>query len=76
MLMTPLESLVSDATIWSITLEVLITNLDLSFTLIYDVYCRGITYDNRQLMIFMFIVQTKGLSVIRLFRAIIYVCKY
>jgi hypothetical protein len=72
--MTPLESSLSDATIWSITLEVLITNLDLSFTLIFDVYSIGITYDNRRLMIFMFILQTKGLNVIRLFRAIIYVC--
>ncbi len=72
----PLESLVSDATIWSITQEASITILEASFRLIYDVYRRGITYDNHQLMIFMFIVQTKGLSVIRLFRAIIYVCKY
>jgi hypothetical protein len=42
--MTPLESLESDATIWSIILELSITILEVSFTLIYDVYSLGITY--------------------------------
>jgi len=45
--MTPLELSVSDATIWSVTLESSITILEASFTLIYDVYSTGITYDDR-----------------------------
>jgi hypothetical protein len=36
--MTPLEPSVSDATIWSITLESSIMILEVSFTLMYDVY--------------------------------------
>ncbi len=44
--MTPLESSVSDATIWSITLELSITILEASFTLIYYVYGIGDTRDN------------------------------
>jgi hypothetical protein len=51
--MMPLESSVSDATIWSITLESSITILQASFTLICDVYSTGISYDDRD----MFIVQ-------------------
>ncbi len=46
----PLESSVSDATICSIALESSIRILQVSFTLIYDVYSTGITYDDRQLM--------------------------
>jgi len=46
--MTPLESSVSDATIWSIILELSIIILDASFTLVYDVYSTGITYDDHQ----------------------------
>ncbi len=45
---------VSDITIWIITLELSVTILEVSFTLIYDIYSAGITYDaNRN----MFIVQ-------------------
>ncbi len=40
----PLESSISDGTFWSITLESSITILDVSFTLIYDVYSTGFTY--------------------------------
>jgi len=36
--MMPLEYSVSDATIWSITMEVSITILEASFTLIFDVH--------------------------------------
>ncbi len=49
--MTPLESSVSDVTIWRVTLESSIMILEASFTLIYDVYCTGVTYDDCQLMI-------------------------
>jgi hypothetical protein len=49
--MMPLESPVSDATIRSITLESSITFLEASFTLSYDVYSTGITYDDCQLLI-------------------------
>jgi hypothetical protein len=49
--MTPIELSVSDATIWSVTLESSITILEVPFTLIYFVYHIGITYDDRQLMI-------------------------
>jgi hypothetical protein len=49
----PLESLVSDATIWSMALELSIKTLDVSFTLMYDVYSIDITYGNRQLIIMM-----------------------
>ncbi len=47
----PLASSVSEATIWSITLELSIMILDASFSLIYNVYSTGITYDDWQLMI-------------------------
>ncbi len=40
--MTTLESSVSDATIWSNTLEWLIAILEVSLTRIYDVYSTGI----------------------------------
>ncbi len=50
----PLELSVSDTTIWIIILELSIMILQVSFTLIYDIYSTGITYDaNRN----MFIVQ-------------------
>ncbi len=49
--MMPLEFSVSDATIWSVTLKSSITNLELSFTLIYDVYSTGVTFNNRQLTV-------------------------
>ncbi len=48
--MMPLESSVSDATILGITLESSIMILEMSFTLIYDVYSTSITYDDCQLM--------------------------
>jgi hypothetical protein len=51
LLMMPLELSVSNANIWSITLELSITILEVSFTLIYDVYSTGITYDDCQLTI-------------------------
>ncbi len=35
----------SDATIWSVTLEMSIMNLEVSFSSIYVVYSTGITYD-------------------------------
>jgi len=44
-------SLVSVATIWSITLESSNTILEASFTFIYDVYSTEITYDDCQLTI-------------------------
>ncbi len=53
--MTPLELLVSEATIWSITLESSITILEASFTLIYNVTSTGVTYDDCQLTIIMFL---------------------
>jgi hypothetical protein len=46
--MTPLELSVKDTTIWSVTLQLSIKILDTSFTLIYDVYSTGVTYDDRQ----------------------------
>ncbi len=46
--MMHLESAVSDATIWSVTLDSSITILEASFTLIYVVYTIGISYDNCQ----------------------------
>jgi hypothetical protein len=49
--MTPLKSSLSDGTIWSIMLESSIMILEASFTLIYDVYSTGITYDDHQLTI-------------------------
>jgi hypothetical protein len=49
--MTPLELSASDATIWSITLELSSTVLEASFTLIYNVYSTGITYDDHKLTI-------------------------
>ncbi len=42
----PLESSVSDATIWSNTLKASIMILDASFTLIYDFLSTVITYDD------------------------------
>jgi hypothetical protein len=48
--MMPLLSEVSDATIWSGTLESSIMISEASFTLIYDLYSTGVTYDDRQLM--------------------------
>ncbi len=44
--MAPLELSVSDATIWSVTLEVSIRILVASFTLIFDVNSTGVTYDD------------------------------
>jgi len=44
----PQESSVSGAIIWNITLESSITILEVSFTIIYDVYSRGVTYDDCQ----------------------------
>ncbi len=49
--MTPLELSVSDATVWSVTLELSIMILEVSFLLIYDVYSTGVTYDDHQLTI-------------------------
>jgi hypothetical protein len=46
--MTPLEWSVSDATVWSFTLESSITILEASFILIYDVYSTSVTCDNYQ----------------------------
>ncbi len=47
----PLELLVSDATIWGITLVLSITILVTLFSLSYAVYSTGITYDDHQLTI-------------------------
>jgi len=44
--MTLIELIVSDATIWSTTLEVSIMILEASFTFICDVYSIGLTNDN------------------------------
>ncbi len=52
----PLELSVSGITIWSITLESLIMILEPSFTLIYDFYGTGITYDEHN----RFTAQAKG----------------
>jgi len=41
---------VSDVTLWNITLGLSITILEASFTLICDVYSTGITHDDCQLM--------------------------
>jgi len=49
--MMPLESSVSDATIWSITLGSSIIILEASFRLIYIVLSAGVTYDDCQLTI-------------------------
>ncbi len=46
--MMPLEYSVGDATIWSFTLELSITNLEALLTLIYEVHGTGITYDDCQ----------------------------
>jgi hypothetical protein len=51
--MTPLELSVRDATIWSVTLESSIMILKEIFSLIYDVYSTGITYENHRLTIIM-----------------------
>ncbi len=37
----------SDATIWSVTQEASFTILELSFTLIYEIFSIGITYDRK-----------------------------
>jgi hypothetical protein len=50
---------VSDATIWGVTLESSITTPEVSFTIIYDVYSTGITYDARN----MFLVQATEWSI-------------
>jgi hypothetical protein len=55
--MMHLGSSVSDATIWSVTVESSITILEAPFTVFYDVYSTGITYSDCLLMITMFIVQ-------------------
>jgi hypothetical protein len=47
--MMPLELPMSDATIWSTTLESSIKLQEVSFTLIYDVYNADITYGECQL---------------------------
>ncbi len=44
--MMPLESSVSDATIWSVTHKSSIMILEASFTLIRDAYSTGITYED------------------------------
>ncbi len=49
--MTPLEPSISDATIWSVTLESSVTILKGSIALIYDVNSTGVTYGDRQLTI-------------------------
>jgi hypothetical protein len=49
--MMPLVLLVSDAAIWSITLESSIMALETSCTLNYNVYSTIIPYDDCQLMI-------------------------
>jgi hypothetical protein len=46
--MMRLVSSVSDATVLSVTLELSIVIWEATFTLIYDVYNLGITYDDRQ----------------------------
>jgi hypothetical protein len=51
--MMPLESSVSDATIWSITLESSVMIREASFILINDVYNTGVTNDDHQLTIVM-----------------------
>ncbi len=45
----PQELSLTDATIWSNTLELSIMILEASFTLNYDVYSAGVAYDDRQL---------------------------
>ncbi len=49
--MMPLELSVSDATIWSLTLESLIMIQEAAFTLIRDDYSAGVTYDDCQTII-------------------------
>jgi hypothetical protein len=49
--MMPQKSKVSDAKIWSFTLESSNMILEASFTLIYYVYSTGITYDNCNIFI-------------------------
>jgi hypothetical protein len=46
----PLESTVSDATIWSVALEPLVTILEASYTVIYDVYSTDINYEDCKLI--------------------------
>ncbi len=54
--MIHLELSVSDATIWSINLELSVMILEASLSLICDTYGKGITYNDHQL----FIVQVSG----------------
>ncbi len=49
--MMPLESSMSDDAVWSITLEASITILEAAFTIIYDVFSTGITYEDYRFMI-------------------------
>ncbi len=57
------QSSMGNLKIWSVTQQFSITILEVSFILIYDVYSKGITYDDCQLMIvIMFIVQAIGLE--------------
>ncbi len=46
-----LESLVSDAAIWSINKNSLITILEALFILIFDVDSTGIAYEGRELIV-------------------------
>ncbi len=46
-----LESSLSDITIWNVTIVLLITVLEVSFTLNFDVYSTVVTFDDRQLTI-------------------------
>ncbi len=45
--MTRLELSVIDTTIWSVTLESSITIQEVSFTVIYDVYSTGISFNEQ-----------------------------
>jgi hypothetical protein len=59
---------VSDTTIWSVTLELSIKILEASFSLTFDVYGAGITYDDCQLIIInMFIVQATSVKLLTFF---------
>jgi hypothetical protein len=49
--MMPLESSVSYVTIWYITLELSSKILEALFTIIYDVFSSGVTYDDQPLLI-------------------------
>jgi hypothetical protein len=59
--MMHLELSVSDATIWSVTLESSNTTQEASSTLTYDVYSTGVTYDEYKIdNCNLFIVQARG----------------